>query len=88
MEGCEIASSALKYTITPVFCLGAESAWVDSKQQNKKAIALNKRIGMEQKETPAELFGKDYPEAFFFEIRKPSLDSARYADAIRLYCHF
>lgn len=69
-RGKGIATAALKYAISQAFIHGADSAWVDPKPENEKALALYRRIGMEQKETPEELFDKDFPSALFFEIRK------------------
>lgn len=69
-RGKGIASSALKYAIDRAFENGAASAYVDPKPENEKALALYKRLGMERKKTPPELFDKDYPEALFFEISK------------------
>lgn len=70
-RGRGIASLALKFAITQAFANGAVCAWVDPTPDNKKALALYRRIGMTQKEIPPELRDPDYLQ-LYFEIRNNS----------------
>ena len=39
---------------------------------NERAIALYRRLGMTQKEMPADLYDADYPGFLYFEIERPA----------------
>lgn len=69
-RGRGIAARALRFAIARAFENGAVSAWVDPDPGNEKALALYRRVGMEQKSTPPDLFNPDYPQVLFFEITR------------------
>ncbi|NLZ67321.1 MAG: GNAT family N-acetyltransferase [Clostridiaceae bacterium] len=64
-RGRGIATCALKFAIDQAFLNGAVCAWVDPNPENKKALALYRRIGMIEKEIPAELRNPKYSQVYF-----------------------
>jgi RimJ/RimL family protein N-acetyltransferase len=68
-RGRGIATYALKFAIDQAFSNGAVCAWVDPNPDNKKALDLYRRIGMIEKEIPAELRNPEYSQVYF-EILK------------------
>ena len=69
-RGRGIAGKALRAAIDQAFSHGASKCWVDPNPDNERAIALYRRIGMTQKEMPADLYDADYPGFLYFEIEK------------------
>ncbi len=54
-RGREIASAALQYAIEQAFVNGAACVWVDPNPENRKALALYRRLGFSERETSAYL---------------------------------
>ena len=69
-RGKGVAAAALRFSIAQAFKNGANKCYVDPDPANERALALYRRVGMTQKEMPAELYDPDYPDALYFEITR------------------
>ncbi len=68
-RGKGIAAQGLSYAITEAFRNGAKAVWVDPDPQNKKALALYRRLGFVEKPIPEHLRQEGY-EQVYFELTK------------------
>ncbi|NLI53996.1 MAG: GNAT family N-acetyltransferase [Clostridiales bacterium] len=71
-RGQGIASAALSFAIGQAFANGASRVWVDPNPENKKALALYRRLGFVEKPYPRDLRDGDQPvTTIYFELQKP-----------------
>ena len=69
-RGRGIATAGLSHAIKEAFRNGAEVVWVDPNPENKKAIALYKRLGFQQKVFPKHLISEDEGQtSIYMELR-------------------
>ncbi len=74
-RGRGIAAAGLSYAIKEAFRNGAEAVWVDPVPENKKAIALYKKLGFRQKVFPDFLIeGDEKPNSVYMELCKTDFD--------------
>ena len=73
-RGKGIATLALRYAMEQAFAHGAAKCYVDPNPENERAIALYRRVGMVQKETPADLYDPAFPGYLYFESERVEED--------------
>ena len=70
-RGRGIGTAGLRHAIREAFRNGAESVWVDPNPENRKAIALYRRLGFREKDYPSCLYsGDEAPGSIYMELRK------------------
>lgn len=71
-RGRGIAAAGLSYAVQEAFRNGARIVWVDPNPENKKAIALYKKLGFRQKDFPEYLIsGEGAHKSIYMERRHP-----------------
>ena len=72
-RGRGIAAIGLSRAIGEAFRNGAETVWVDPDPENRKAVALYKKLGFQQKAFPKHLLsGGEEPGSVYMELCKDS----------------
>jgi len=71
-RGKGIAYTAMSFAVEQAFANGATSVWVDPNHENKKAIALYRRLGFVVKPMPQDLCDLGgIVKTIYFELEKP-----------------
>ncbi len=71
-RGQGIASAALSFAMEQAFTNGATRVWVDPNPENKKALALYRRLGFVEKPMPQSLTKSAQPiDTVYLERMKP-----------------
>lgn len=69
-RGKGIAARALSFAVEEAFRNGATAAWVEPRPDNRKAIALCRKLGFTEKERPAHLTLEEGDQTVYMEKQK------------------